>query len=657
MMRHSSIIKFLCALVLCAGIYYPGADQGIVAAAHLRQVSQINQMVPTDPTDLQAFIDGIMADQMSTNHIPGAIVSVVKDGQLIFKKGYGYSDYANRVPTDPQSTLFRVGSVSKLFVWTAVMQLMEQGKLSLDADVNSYLDFKIPATYPEPITMRNLLSHTAGFENSDYAVHRLHADQLISLKQYLITRLPARVYPPGKIIAYSNYGASLAGYIVERISGMPFYEYAEKYIFSPLGMTNSSFRQPLPADLAPEMSPGYNYYQGQYLQAGFEYEIFYPAGGMTSTADDMAKFMLAHLGDGLYGNTRILQEQTAQQMHFQLFTSDPRLPGMAYGFMEGNLNGQRLLLHAGDTTFFASGLYLIPDQNIGIFIASNAPAGVITRNALIRAFMDRYFPITPEPNLPPAADFTVRMAPFVGTYIAARSNYSNPEKMMATLQAGDIKLDSNGNLTISFPGKTFHVIETQPGLLRDQDDPNTNIVLKKDETGQAYLFFSGPNFTYLKVPWYESSTFISILIYLGLIFFFDSLIMWGIDALKWLRKRPSSTLSRTNTVLSRLARWTAALFGILAIFANVSMQIGTTTVDPNLGVPAYTFGAPPLFGFLYVSVFPMAILGVLMLAFTAVLWVRRLWSIGWRLYYSLLSLSALSILWVYWFWKLYVPLP
>ena len=657
-MGHA-LLRILCTLMLFFSLcgYSSGGIFDTPASAHLILQSQYKASGITNSVELEAFIDGVMADQMSMNHIPGAVVAFVKDNQLVFEKGYGYSDYENRIPVDAQRTLFRIGSVSKLFVWTAVMQLIEQGKLSLDADINRYLDFKIPATFPQPITLRNLLSHTAGFEDSGYAVHRLQPEQLISLEQYVKTRKPARVYPPGKIIAYSNYGASLAGYIVERISNMPFYEYAEKNIFFPLNMVGSSFRQPLPTDLAPKMSNGYNYYQEEYLKAGFEYEVFYPASGMTSTADDMVKFMLAQLGNGGLGSSRILQEQTIQQMHSQLITGDPRLPGMAYGFMENNLNGHRVLFHGGDTTFFASGLYLLPDQNMGIFIATNAPGGMITRNVLIQELMDRYFPVAPKPVQPPSANLAKWAAPFIGTYIAARNNYTTPEKIMATMQAGTINLDDTGNLTISFPGKTFHTVEIQPGLLRDRDDPNTSMVLKMDEAGHAYLLFSGPNFTFIKIPWYESISFINILIFVGLALFFYGLILWIIDALKWLRNRPPASQPRVNTILSRLALWSGALFGALIIFAVLSMQVGLSTVDPTLGVPAYTFSAPPLFGFLHLLIFPLAILGLLMLVFTGVLWVRRLLSTGWRIYYSVLALSAVSMLWVFWFWKLYVSLP
>jgi CubicO group peptidase (beta-lactamase class C family) len=650
------MMNFVFAVLLIFSVYANRSSEAHVAAEAVFP-TQVATSMPPDPKDMEAFIDGIMADQMDSNHIPGAAISVVQDSKLVFAKGYGYSDLENKVSVDPEHTLFRVGSVSKLFVWTAVMQLVEQGKLSLDADINTYLDFKIPATYPQAITMKNLMSHTAGFEDSGYKDYRLSPDELIPLDQYVKTQIPTRVYPPGKIAAYSNYGASLAGYIVERISGLPFTEYAEKNIYSPLGMTRSSFRQPFPADLAPSMSYGYNFYQDQYLKCGFEYVKNYPAGGMTSTASDMAQFMLAYLQNGQLGDHRILSEETTQRMQSQLFSNDPRLPGMAYGFMEDSLNGYHLLFHAGDTTFFNAGLYLIPDQNLGIFIATNAPGGNITRDMLIQKFMDHYYPAVPVTVKAPAADFRSRVAKYVGTYYAARHNYTTPEKIMASMQSGSISLDQADSLTFSLPGKTFHLIEIEPGLLRDRDDPNLTLVLRTDETGQSYLIFPGPNFTYIKVPWYASVTFITLLLFSSLALFSYPIVDAGKAAILWLRKRQPGSVTPGNATLSRLARLTAALFGGLLLISVISLQIGLTTVDHKLGVPAFTFGEPPLIKFLPFLAYLLAGLGMMMLVFTPLAWLRQLWSLPSRLYYSLLTPSALSMLWVFWFWNLFIPLP
>src|SRR6202789_825009 len=218
--------------------------------------------------DIASWADGFMPYALKSGDIAGAVVVVVKDGAVLFEKGYGYSDIAARSPVDPDRTLFRVGSTSKLFTWTAVMQLVEQGKIDLDADVNKYLDLNIPPRDGKPITMRNLMQHTAGFEeqakgliSSDPEAPRFEA----LLKQWV----PERVFAPGSTPAYSNYGASLAGYIVQRLSGEPFDGYLDKHLFAPLDMQHSSFRQPLPPDLAPLMSKGYEQASGE--PHGFEF--------------------------------------------------------------------------------------------------------------------------------------------------------------------------------------------------------------------------------------------------------------------------------------------------------------------------------------------------------------------------------------------------
>jgi len=199
------------------------------------------------------------------------------------------------------------------------MQLVEQGKISLDADVNSYLDFAIPATYPQPITLRHLLTHTPGFEDSSKDTLTVNPDKIIPLDVFLKTHIPARVFSPGTVSAYSNYGAALAAYIVERVSGMPFSAYVEKNIFQPLGMTHSTFVQPLPDALAPDMARGYYYSNGAYQAGSFEIVQVYPAGSLSATVDDMTRFMIAHLQNGRYENAQILSEATARQMHTPLF--------------------------------------------------------------------------------------------------------------------------------------------------------------------------------------------------------------------------------------------------------------------------------------------------------------------------------------------------
>src|SRR6476661_268941 len=217
-----------------------------------------------DRDELAAFLDGVMVANLRDKHVAGATVSVVKDGALLFAKGYGYSDVAKRAPVDADRTLFRIGSTSKLFTWTAVMQLVEQGKLDLDADVNKYIDFKIPATFPQPITLRHIMTHTPGFEEDGRDLITDDTTKMIPLGRWLATHIPGRVRPPGTFASYSNYATALAGYVVQRASGIPWDDYIEQRVLTPLGMTQTTTRQPLPARFRTDMSEGYAWGGGTY---------------------------------------------------------------------------------------------------------------------------------------------------------------------------------------------------------------------------------------------------------------------------------------------------------------------------------------------------------------------------------------------------------
>jgi CubicO group peptidase (beta-lactamase class C family) len=616
---------------------------------------------PTNPVELGTFIDNVIASAMNTDQFPGAVVTVVKDGQLFFQKGYGYADLEKRTPVDPSTTIFRIGSTTKLFTWTAVMQLAEQGKLDLEKDVNTYLDFKIPGTFSESITLKNLLSHTPGFEERNDGHFATRAEDLTSLDQYLKTHIPRRVFPPGKIAAYSNYGGALAGYIVERVSGMPFTEYVEKSIFTPLAMTHSSLRQPLPPALAADLSNGYRYVQGKdgYVKAGFEYIVDYPAGSASSTATDMANFMLAHLQNGQLGDARILLEQTAQQMHSQLFTPDPRIPSMAYGFFESNINGHRILSHGGDTQFFHSNLWLILDQNTGIFVATNGDGGATIATMLIYHYMDHYYPVAPGPVLSPSADFASRVKPYLGTYYSARRNFTTFEGLMGGMPPYNLSLDANNNLVISVAGATLQLVEVEPGLLTSPKDANVKIVLHTDKVGQAYLVWSDP-WAYIKVPWYGTTGFRDLMLQRVMLLFLCSLIGWSsvalVSCLNKLRQpligndfAPQSTMRPS---LRNLARWVAALFGPVLIVLFVGMDSLLSSRDPVFGYPIVLMVKPPTFYILMVLPYILAGLALLMLIFALLAWTRHYWGWASRLHYSLLALSGLAVVWAMWYWNL-----
>jgi CubicO group peptidase (beta-lactamase class C family) len=202
------------------------------------------------------------------------------------------------------------------------------------------------------------------------------AKDLMPLGKWLAAYMPARVRPPGEMTSYSNYGTSLAGYIIEVVSGVPFEQYIEDNIFKPLGMAGSTFRQPLPEALAPNMSTGYSYKTGAFKEEKFELlNGMGPAGGLSACATDMARFAIAHLQNGAYGENRILKEETAQLMHSRLFGHDPRINGNAHGFWEFGYNDLHLIEHGGDTVWFHSQLALIPEKNMGSSPSTHRPEG------------------------------------------------------------------------------------------------------------------------------------------------------------------------------------------------------------------------------------------------------------------------------------------
>src|SRR5437879_1361777 len=363
------------ASYLCASLT-PGqgpAPQGSVAKSQPEAKSSERKLIPSAPeltaTDLEAFLDGLIPAQLEREDIAGAVVAVVKDGKVLFAKGYGFSDVAKRKPVSPADTLFRPGSISKLFTWTAVMQLVEQGKLDLDRDVNDYLDFKIPAAFGKPITLRNIMTHTPGFEETAKELFVADASKMRPLDEYLRDHVPARIFPPGVTPAYSNYGTAVAGCIIQRVSGKAFEQYIADNIYKPLGMSHTTFVQPLPANLLPLMSNGYE--QGSKEAKPYEFVQAFPAGSVATSAMDMCNFMLAHLQEGQWNGAQILKPETAKLMHARAFGSDPRLNGMALGFYEETRNGHRIIGHGGDTLYFHSDLHLIHRSNVGFCVSLN----------------------------------------------------------------------------------------------------------------------------------------------------------------------------------------------------------------------------------------------------------------------------------------------
>jgi len=600
---------------------------------------------PSDAKELEAFIDGIMAAHLEANHIAGATISVVKDGQVFFTKGYGYANFKSKTPVLPDRTMFRPGSVSKLFTWTAVMQLYEQGKLNLDADVNTYLkEFQIPATFPLPITLNHLLSHTPGFEERGTGMAARKPEDLMPLGKWLAAHMPARVRPPGELTSYSNYGTSLAGYVVEVISGTPFEQYIEENIFKPLGVEHSTFRQPLPEALAPNMSTGYTYKNGAFKEEKFELlNGMAPAGALSACATDMARFMIAHLQNGAYGDARILKEETAKFMHTRLFGHDPRINGNAHGFWEFGYNDLHLIEHGGDTIYFHSQLALIPDKNVGWFVSYNTVPGG-SREQLFHAFLNRFFPASaPLVELKPSADALKRLKKVSGVYGVTRRSYTKYEKIATLLMQIKVTSTKEGILLVKIPGDVRQYAEVEPLVFREVDGQGL-VVFKEDSRGRVTVAFAGdiPHMALLKLKWYEQPIFHYLIIGLCVLLFVIAALGWPLAALS----RKICRRKVEGNPAPKAARWLAGLMSGCFLLFLILLAASLGNTDEVM------FGVPSLLKVGLVFPLVAGVLAIGVVAFTFLAWVKKYWYGCRRLTYTLILIAGVVFLWVLYFYNL-----
>jgi CubicO group peptidase (beta-lactamase class C family) len=598
--------------------------------------------------EMEAFFDDYLASQMEANHVAGATVAVVQGDRVLFTKGYGYADVESNVPVDPQKTVFILGSLSKVFTWTAVMQLAGQGKLDLNADVNTYLDFRIPSTYPQPITLNNLMAHNAGFEDIYFGQMKAAGEPPTPLGEWVKTHLPARVRPPGRFSAYSNYGTALAGYIVERVSGMSYDEYVETYLLTPLGMTRTTPRQPIPAALEADMTRSYVFADGKFVpRADFNVTLDpAPAGSFRSTAGDMARFMLAHLNDGHDGQAAILQPATEQLMQQQSFAHDPRVNGMAHGFWEMSMNGRRIIGHAGSHFIFSSVMMLFPEEKLGVFVAVNSQGGMNFlggQNYIVfeKAFVDHFYP-QQLPALTSPADFAGRAARYTGSYAMTMSRAeTGPEKLRGLMMAVDVQAGRDGLIVPMLGNARF--IEIEPLVFRQADD-DTLLVFREDGSGQVATVFLGSNAqtALVRCRWFETRSFNLFLLGAWLLLFLSFEIAAGVRLLLQRKRRQPDTAGPAE----RAARFTtgmAGLCGLLALagaFASVFNAFGLYT------------GNLPLWPLVRICSVIAALLTAGMLAFTALAWMRRSWSPVGRIHYTLVTLGAVGFTWFMFFWNI-----
>jgi CubicO group peptidase (beta-lactamase class C family) len=590
-----------CFMVLALSALHlvaPAAQVPAVPTAHPTQTPSASSPAPTPSNpqeqheltsaDLSAFFDGIIPLQLERSDIAGATVLVMKDGQVLLQKGYGFADEKKQTPVDPNTTVFRLASISKLSTWFALMQLVEQGKLDLDTDVNHYLDFKIdPAPHSvsdKPITLRNLMTHTGGFEEESNLVIVTDPKQAISLRDFLIRNQPKRIFAPGTIPAYSNYGVGLGSYIVEHVSGEPFEQYTERHIYTPLKMFHSSFYQPLPKSLT--ASDGY---PSSTLKKAIGFEIFNPvgAGGFSSTASDMGRLGQALLNGGELDGARILKPETIAAMWTPQFRASPDMPAGCMGFYQTWRNNLRWIGHGGDLIAFHSFFAVEPTQRLVLFISYNSASSASkTRPEILNLFSDRYFP---APNPQTFATLTrEQLNQLTGTYQSTRRADSTKLKLGELVSQQSASIDKDGAL-VAEDSKDLrgHPVKFKPlgnDLWQEIDGQRRIFAIRDDHGKVVRLAADFPGVQLQRVPWYENKKLIlplfacSFAILLAVVVAtFHRFIYW-----LFLRSRPKLSAqpgTQWLPLFSKLAAWGWVL--LIGVIVGVVSAVGDDAMPPT----------------------------------------------------------------------------
>ena len=651
----------LLAVIACAALAHAQPPQTAVipkpapAPAEAKAPAAVPPPLPhaLEKADLEAFFDGIVPLQLERSDAAGATVLVRKEGKELLKKGYGFSDMSKKKPVDPDSTIFRLASISKLFTWVSVMQLVEQSKLDLDADANKYLDFQIAPAFGKPVTLRNLMTHTAGFEEEIRDILLTDPKKATPLREFLIENQPRRMFPPGEVPAYSNYGVGLGGYIVQRVSGQPFEDYVAEHIFQPLAMTHSSFRQPLAENLAPFPSEGYRS-NTEKPAVGFEIFSPAPAGGVSSTASDMGRFADALLNGGELDGHRILKPETIQAMWTKQFGTSDALPAICMGFYQTWRNKLRFIGHDGDLIAFHSMFLVEPKEKLVIFISYNsAGAASKTRTEILTSFADRYYPSPQAPNFQKRAAEEVKA--IKGTYQATRRADSTKLSLGNLISQGDADVDKDGVLKVDeFKDLRGHVRKWKPigkDLWQDENDQRRMFGIRDSAGKIVRIAVNFPGVQFERVVWYENSNMIlpvlGVSLAILILVIVASLVRVGRRIL--MSKRPAFQPQPGTLRLTLAARLSAIAWIALATGTAVLMsRLKNESMLPSHDVDKYFVMMNLVIGLaIFFSLF--AVVSALLV------WRRSGVRVFSKLKFSLVALACLFLTWFSFHWHLIGP--
>jgi CubicO group peptidase (beta-lactamase class C family) len=600
-------------VMLCCG--------GLDARAGAQGISPVNIEA------LPAFIDATVPKLMEEQHIAGAAVAVVYQGRVIDLRGFGKSRLDAGTGVDPSRSLFRIGSVTKLFTAAAALQLVETGAVDLQRDVREYLP-EIPLRYGA--TTHQLLTHTAGLLERFAGAYTGSPEHLQPLSDHLRRYTPDQVMRPGSAYSYSNYHYALAGLVIERRSGLPYETYMADRVLRPLRMTATTARQPPDEARVNDLARGYRWVDGHHEPIPYTFTHASPAGSMTTTAADMSRFMLAVLGDGSVDGERFLRPESVKMLLAPQYTPDPRIPATTYGFSQLVAHGQHLLYRGGTLGDQASMVVLAPADRLGIFVASNSIPGLgdFLFEPLMTHLAGPAVAATPPTPLPDAIERAPRFAGTYRNHAHTRDEMSRLRGLMPMIQSPVIA-ESDG--AIRWQGRRW--LQVEPLVFRRTDSLDY-IVFRENERGDiAELHASGG--TYERIGWWEQAPFHLGVLGSCVIAFLAYPLSRGIRALKRRHAPPEGRAARGAAVFVALIN--LAFVAGLAIFFR---DLGATI---PLALPVVLWLSLGL---------ASAAVTVLLLVFAGKVWRERCWTRGERLRYLALVVCAVAFVVFLNYWKL-----
>lgn len=605
-----------------------------------------------DGPEFEAFFDEFLTSALAEHHIPGAAIVVVQGSEIVFAKGYGYANLENNTPVDPETTIFRWASVSKLFPIVGVLQLVDQEMMDLDADINQYLrNWQVPNDFSTPVQVRDLLQHTDGFAPKDLAAHSLDVDSLQPLGSLLSKEMKSPLYEPGSQIIYGGFGTALAGHLLEQVTGNSFEDHIAKSFFEPLEMRHSTFHQVLPQEFEENLAPIYIYVDDtdSFIPAPFLYMTTSPSGGLSATPLDMAHFVIALLNDGRYEDVQILSPTSTQAMLETQIAPYPDFPGVTFGFLEHFSNYQRGLIRDGSGLRTRAQVYLLPEHHLGYIYVQNTSGDEVI-DELNEVFLDTFYP---APDITVATISPGDNSQLAGNYRSVQTDEYTFMKS-GSLLYGELRVEANPDNSLTITPPVFGDIyggfegsnrwaEIAPQVFQ-RTDRERYIAFRQDENTRKTYLLSGSGYhgAYYKLNWYEASTVQFIWLGLCISVMLSALVIWPFGLLIGRKEK---------SVLANLARWVGSLTSLLLLIGHFG-GLYTGFIRQIADTPAVAFGVSPILAAMLGVTLCGAILGLTTPVFSFLAWKDRYWSVWGRIHYSVLAVSTLAFVWWLNYWNL-----